>query len=464
MKNFYSKNLKIFTRLFLCLASCFLCLNSYSQKPDKTLTRILFIFDGSQSMQGRWEDGKKVDIAQQMMTKMLDSLQSLQSEDFQLALRMYGHQKPVPPQDCNDTKLEVPFKFGNIGRIKSALRQLSPKGTTPIARSISLSANDFPPCENCRNIIILITDGVEACDEDPCAASRLLQKKGITLKPFVIGIGIDDQFKQTFECVGNYYDASDSKTFENVLDVVISQALDNTTAQINLLDENNRPTETDIPITFYDEFNGMVKTQLVHTLNYKKQPDTIYLDPLISYKMTVHSIPEKTLNNIDIKAGKHSIIETPLSRGILKLLVGQRSEDLLCIIRESEKREILHVQSFNTEQKYLDGKYAIEILTLPRILKEIEIKGGQTETIAVPPAGRVNFNSSSAGYGAVLLENGNELEWVLDLDTESSRQSIDLQPGNYRIIFRTKSAQQSSYSKIVKFTVASGEVTMVKLN
>jgi len=51
--------------------------------------------------------------------------------------------------------------------------------------------------------------------------------------------------------------------FKNVLGVVISQALDNTTAQINLLDFNEKPTETDVPVLLYDHTSGKVKESFV---------------------------------------------------------------------------------------------------------------------------------------------------------------------------------------------------------
>ena len=168
-------------------------------------------------MYGRWETGAKIDVAQRLMGQMLDSLQDIQAAgNFQLALRVYGHQKPVPPQDCSDTRLEVPFGKGNIYKIKRVLKSITPRGTTPIAGSLMKAANDFTPCEDCRNIIILITDGVEACDGDPCIVSKRLQKEGIVLKPFVIGIGLDEDFKSSFECVGTYFDAADENTFKNV--------------------------------------------------------------------------------------------------------------------------------------------------------------------------------------------------------------------------------------------------------
>lgn len=455
--------------LYIAIFSLLLSSSLLAQqkKEEETLTRILFVFDGSKSMYGRWESGRKIDIAQKLMTEMLDSLQSLHSDQFQLALRVYGHQKPVPPQDCNDTRLEVPFGKNNIGYIKKTIRGITPKGTTPIARSLLRAGTDFPDCDNCRNIIILITDGVEACDEDPCAASRMLQKKGIALKPFVIGIGLDKNFKQTFECVGNYYDAADEKTFQKVLGVVISQALDNTSAQINLYDHHNIASETDVAITFRDKVSGKIAKQLVHTLNYKGLPDTIYLDPLVQYQMTVHSIPPKKLEDIVIAAGKHNEIGVKMPRGSLELSISNRAtyDNLKCIIRESGENHILHVQDFNTTEKYLAGTYDIEILTLPRyVQKGLKIEPAQTTTIGVPTPGKVNFNSSAPGYGSILLEKDNELEWVVDLDEDASRQSISLQPGNYRVVFRTRSSKKSEYSIVKSFSVGSGSTTMVKLN
>jgi len=54
--------------------------------------------------------------------------------------------------------------------------------------------------------------------------------------------------------------------------------------------------------------------------------------------------------------------------------------------------------------------------------------------------------------------------WVADLDPKKSRQSYDLQPGKYRVIFRVKSTKQSIYSVVEEFTVSSGTTTIVKLN
>ena len=249
--------------------------------------------------------------------------------------------------------------------------------------------------------------------------------------------------------------------------IVISQALDNTTAQINLLDQYDIPSETNVPITFYDEVSGKVKKQLVHTLNYLGNPDTVYLDPLVTYRMTVHSIPEKTVEHIQLAPGKHNQIGVKMPQGKLELTVGARGvyENLKCIVRQHDAIKILNVQDFNTTQRYLAGHYDLEILTLPRYTQnDLNIEAGKTTTIGIPPPGKVNFTSTSPGYGAVLVEKGNQLEWVVNLDENASRQSLNLQPGNYRVVFRSKSSQKSEYSSAKAFTITSGGTTIVKLN
>lgn len=174
------------------------------------VSRILFLFDGSQSMLGKWQSDVKINIAKRMMSSLIDSLKSY--NNLQIALRVYGHQKQYPPADCHDTKLEVPFADNNFDLVKNRIESLTPRGTTPLAYALEQSATDFPPCTNCRNIIILITDGIEECGGDPCTSSVLLQQNGVVMKPFIIGIGRD--FKDAFNCVGTYFDAASEVSFK----------------------------------------------------------------------------------------------------------------------------------------------------------------------------------------------------------------------------------------------------------
>jgi len=451
----------------LILASCF---SSTAQKQKKekekeniTLTRIEFLFDASQSMYGRWQTGTKIEIAKRLMTQLLDSLRHL--DNIEVALRVYGHLKPFPPQDCDDTRLEVPFGKGNISQIQQVLKNLIPKGTTPIARSLEQCGNDFPQSKS-RNIIILVTDGIEECKGDPCAVSAALVKKGVTLKPFVIGMGLDEALKKTFDCVGKFYDASSEETFREALNVVISQALNNTTMQVNLLDIYNKPTETNVNMTFYDVYGNM-RYNFIHTINNRGNPDTLTIDPLLSYNILVHTIPPVHKDSITLTPGKHTIIGIDAPQGYLYLKFEGMPEykRLQAIVRKHDEMKTLNIQSFNNTEKYIVGKYDLEILTLPRIyLESVDISQSKTTTIEIPRPGIATFITNGPGTGSIFKEVNNQLELVYNLDESSTKETVILQPGNYRVVYRAKNSKESIYTIEKKFEVTSGDSRVVVLN
>ena len=432
--------------------------------PQKT--RILFVFDASQSMYGRWDNGQKIQIATRLLREIVDSLKS--TENVEVALRVYGHQNNVTSdgRNCKDTKLEVPFSAKNHDKIIERLGSIRPKGTTLIAYSLEQAAYDFPDDKNARNVIILITDGIEECDGDPCAVSLALQKRGVVLKPFVIGMGLEPEVIDAFKCVGNYYDATSEATFKDVLGIVISQALNNTTAQVNLLDELNRPTETNVPMTFYDSFSKQIRYSFVHTIDSRGNPDTLPIDPLGSYDLVVHTIPPVEKKAIKLMAGKHTTIALDAPQGQLELKMNGYNEykDLKAIVRKEKEAEVLVVQDFEDIQKYITGKYNLEILTLPRTYIEgVNVAQSRTTTVEIPQAGLVTIGMSSKGYGSIFQQVGEELVWVCNLNSISARQSIVLQPGSYKVIFRPLNSRLSIYTKEESFEIESGQSSQVKL-
>jgi Ca-activated chloride channel homolog len=459
--------LKIKYIIFGLLLFCGMHYNSASQNPrppekEPPLTRILFVFDASQSMFARWQSDMRINIARNLLIELLDSLSGV--DNMQVALRVYGHQKRFPPQDCDDTKLEIPFANDNIWRIKQRLRSLTPRGTTPIALSLERAQYDFTPCQNCRNIIVLITDGIEECDGDPCAVSRALQAQGIVLKPFVIGIGRD--FRADFECVGTYFDATLENEFRQSLNIVISQALDNTTAQVNLLDKNGLPVETNVPITFYDHVSGRIMQNFVHTLNHRGLPDTLYyFDPLVVYDMVVHTMPPVEVKNIKILPGKHNIIAVDAPQGSLTLLVGGSPQvSYRAIVRKKGELKTLTTHSFGNSEKYLVGKYDLEVLSLPRIhIKDVDIRQSHTTRIEVPQPGIAVLRLPGQGHAKVLHEEGNELKEVHVVRDNVSTETIYLQPGNYRLVYRSKASTSTIFSIERSFRIESGVSTVVNL-
>lgn len=447
-------NLKfmVVRQIIIIFISIFSILPANSQTKDNSnqLTRILFILDCSHSMAGTWQQERKIKVARKFLSQTIDSLENI--PNVEMALRVYGHQSVVPPQDCSDTKLEVPFAHGNGKNIKHTMQYLNPKGTTPIAYSLELAGNDFPECSNCRNIIILITDGVEACEGDPCEISRQLQKKGIFLEPFIIGIGIDPEFKKSLNCAGTFIETKTETSFKDALDLIITKTFNRTTAQVNLLDSYGYPSETNVNMTFFDINSGKIKYNFVHAINHRGNPDTIYLDPLLNYRMVVHTLPPVTLDSINLNEGKHNILAVDAPRGdlIVKPPKGNQFRDLEFVVRKSGKNIFVNSQKINNAEKYIVGKYDIEIPTLPRLnLEDVVISQNHTTTINIPRPGMITLRIGAEGYCGLFIEKNNSLEWIYNIDTKNKATNLVLLPGNYRIIYKPKSAG-SVYSTIEK--------------
>ena len=453
--------LKFWITLFIGIIST----QSISQqiKTVKEKTRILFIFDASQSMNGRWESSTKIDVARDFLIEMIDSLEL--ETNVEMALRVYGHQSTVPPQDCNDTRLEVPFSGNNAGEIRQTLRYLTPKGTTPIAYSLSKAATDFPETKDLvRNVVILITDGVEACEGDPCEISQDLQRRGIIIEPFIIGVGLDKRFKKSFECAGEFLEVDKEKKFGGTLNYVISQVLDKTSMQVNLLDQNDYPSETDVSMSFYNHISGKLRYQYIHTINSKGLPDTLFLDPLIPYDITIHTLPKLKRDSVRIASGQHTIVGFDAAQGKLKLTSSRTNllKNINVIVKKDG--EIINIQAIDYLQKYLIGSYDLELMTLPRIkINDIKIKQSETTLIDIPQPGLATIFKPTYGPCNLFVEVDGGIEWVCDLDRKELRRTLTLQPGNYHLIYRSQTAHLSHYSKRKSFTIKSGSSIAIRL-
>ena len=451
-------------RIKIVITAYFLFIGSFSvvcQEKKEPVNRILFIFDASQSMLGRWQSGRKIDIAKNLLSNMVDSLKNIQN--LEIGLRVYGHKSGFPPQDCEDTKLEVGFLKANdaVDLIKKKLSVINSRGTTPIARALEEGAKDFP--DNGRNIVILITDGKEECDMDPCAVSRLYQRKGIILKPFVIGVGLDESWKESFDCIGRFFDASREQDFTNILNIVISHVIDNTTAQVNLLDGNGEPTETNINMTFYNNFTGVAKYNYVHTMNAYGHPDTIIIDPVLNYNIVAHTIPTVSIKNITLTPGKHTIIPLETPQGKLEVKMNSKI-NYQFIVRAAGVDTTLNIQQINEEEQYLTGKYDIELLTLPRQkFFNVEILANESTRYSIPTPGLANIILPSKGSGGLYLQNGDKLEQIYHFKSKKKEHRLTLLPGNYKVVFRAKAAKEYIYTKEINFKIKSGKSELIKI-
>jgi Ca-activated chloride channel homolog len=445
--------------IFFFFSSVVFCQKKNIPKP----VRILFVFDASKSMISKHQNSTRMDGAKNLFYQFVDSLGK--DKSIQFALRMYGHQVKYPPGNCKDSKLIVPFGPHNLSLIKQKVSEAKPTGITPIEHSLTEAANDFKDNKT-NNIVIIITDGIEECGGDPCAARQKLMEKGIVFKPFIIGIGLSPEQIKTFECVGTFYNYDDESTFKTISTLIQQQKLNKTTTQVNLFDITGQPRETNVNMTFYDVERKTYKYNFIHTLNNQGNPDTLYVDDYPTYKVIAHTIPPTESKEIKLSAGKHNIIPIDAPQGFLTISRNQgaynQNQRVKCLVRKTNEMNTLNVQPINSNEKYIVGNYDLEILTLPRIfITKTTIEQSKIKTIEIPNAGELKVKCLEAGDGSILLNRNGRLEWVCNLSTQTL-QTFYLQPGSYVATWRAKALKGSIYTVERKFTITSDNQTVVE--
>jgi hypothetical protein len=174
-------------------------------------TNVELIVDDSGSMAQRIGGGRKIDVAKQVFSGLIQDL----PPDAQIAVRTYGRQQVYTRRDCHDMELLIPFGPNSPDRVLPGVKALRPNGMTPIAASLEEASKDFAGKEGQNNIIVLLSDGEEDCNGDPCAASKLVHDAGIHLQVNVIGLHVQPNERTQLKCVadaggGKYYDARDA--------------------------------------------------------------------------------------------------------------------------------------------------------------------------------------------------------------------------------------------------------------
>jgi len=169
--------------------------------------RAIIIFDASGSMWGQINGVPKITIAKDALKSVVKGW----NENSELGLMAYGHRRKG---DCSDIQTLVPTAKIDKNRIINAVMNISPKGKTPISRSLKKAANELKYTED-RATVILISDGKETCDPNPCGTAKALKKQGIDFVAHVIGFNVDRRTDKELECIakatgGEYFSAKNA--------------------------------------------------------------------------------------------------------------------------------------------------------------------------------------------------------------------------------------------------------------
>ena len=157
----------------------------------------VLVMDGSGSMWGQVDGVAKITIAQDVVGKLLSDFPVEQG----LGLTVYGHRERG---ECTDIETVVAPAPGTAAQIATAVNGIKPLGKTPMTDAVIAAAQALRYTEE-KATVILVSDGVETCNPDPCAAARLLEEAGIDFTAHVIGfdVGSDPEALAQMQCIAD---------------------------------------------------------------------------------------------------------------------------------------------------------------------------------------------------------------------------------------------------------------------
>jgi Ca-activated chloride channel family protein len=165
-------------------------------KQGETKTnRMVLVLDASGSMWGQIDGKAKIVIAKEVMAELIDQIPA----DFQTGLTVYGHRRKG---DCKDIEMVIPVGPHNAAAMKAKVQSISPKGKTPLSESVKQAARALRYTEE-RATVVLVSDGLETCDIDPCVLAAELAMSGKDFSVHVIGFDISKEDQDRLRCLAD---------------------------------------------------------------------------------------------------------------------------------------------------------------------------------------------------------------------------------------------------------------------
>lgn len=183
--------------------------------------RTIIVMDGSGSMWGQIDGRAKLEIARDTVAEVLGTIPPAQ----ELGLMAYGHRRKG---DCTDIELVVPPAAGTAPAILQSVNTMRFLGKTPLSQAVKQAAEALRYTEDTATVV-LVTDGLETCDADPCALGRELEATGLNFTAHVIGFGLTKAEGAQVACLaeetgGRYIEASDAGSLTTALRETIAAA------------------------------------------------------------------------------------------------------------------------------------------------------------------------------------------------------------------------------------------------
>lgn len=177
--------------------------------------RAIIVLDASGSMWAQVDGRPKQEIAREALRTVLPALPA----DSEVGLVAYGHRDKG---SCTDIELLVPPAAGTAAAIAGAADALKFVGKTPLSAAVRKAAEALDYTSSKASVVVL-TDGADSCQADPCALGRDLERSGADITVNVVGFGLPAGQGGQVACLaeatgGRYFEARDASQLSAALE------------------------------------------------------------------------------------------------------------------------------------------------------------------------------------------------------------------------------------------------------
>ncbi|CAN5826251.1 hypothetical protein BH24CHL4_BH24CHL4_12580 [soil metagenome] len=187
-------------------ASVLVAQEAAAQTEAGTQVNVELILDSSGSMAEQTNTGEsRIEAAKRVLNEVIGAIPEDRPE-INVGFRVFGHlgnnTESGRAESCQSSDLTVPIEGVDKDALLEQVANYAPVGWTPIGLSLERAGQDFPAAsEDVVNAIILVTDGLETCDRDPCAIATALSESDAAVTAYVVGLGLDAEELRITSCI-----------------------------------------------------------------------------------------------------------------------------------------------------------------------------------------------------------------------------------------------------------------------
>lgn len=431
------KKLRFFL-LFLCFSELISAQSDTCKGRPEDRFRVLFLLDASSSMDKKWGKETLWDVAKKTIDDFSYFLQK--NYNVEMGLRVYGHQYVLAENNCEDSRLEVPIEENSAAKISAKLKTIKFRGTTPLTYSLEKSAEDLG-CNSKKNMIILITDGYETCNRNPCAMAEKLLDFRISIKPLIIGLNIDPKEIQHLHCIGDFKNARNKEDFKKELYNSFINVANRRSFSLFLKNGSKKISETKTPFTVFNAKNNELIGSYYHHLSANNLPDTITIGNYDSIYIKLHSTPPIYSDMYKLKKYVHNKLDLDYPNGNLIIswdtIPGKIYDPSIgLIMKDSTVLEKIYIPN---QIQLLEDKYQLLLNTIPPLnYYNLLISNQKDKVIKLSPPGMLTLSYTAPIFGDLYSYRDGQMVKCFTLNSSKNIENLSLLPGKYKLIYRSQ--------------------------